>query len=550
MPARDGYDRRAMHASAPSGGEQVRVAEVVAALSLACDLQLALDIEHGLRSTVFALRIGERLGVDEATLADAYYTCLLMYAGCTADVHVRAEVIGGDFETATQNVFPVIFGSSREMLGALTRSVAPGRGPLVRAAEVVRSVPRMVRVMPEIDVACREVAGLLSDRLGVPASVRALADHVDERWDGRGEPGEVQGDELPLATRIAQVARDTDMQHHLGGCERVAAVMRDRAGDAFDPAIAHLVAREAPELCARDDAASAWDEVLAGEPGRPRVLVGEEIDRALTAMGEFADLASPHLTGHSPGVAELAVAAGGHCRLDGADLAVLRRAALVHDVGRTAVPPTIWNKAGPLTPPEWERVRLHPYQTGRILHASSFLGGFADVASAHHERMDGSGYHRGTTAPGLSASARILAAADVYHAMTEPRAHRPALPAAQAADVVADEARAGRLDPDAVQAVLVAAGARPARMERPAGLTEREAAVVGMLARGMQTKQVAHALGISVKTADRHVQNAYAKIGVSTRAGATVFAMEHGLVAWADLAGRPGQRRSPGAISS
>jgi len=184
-------------------------------------------------------------------------------------------------------------------------------------------------------------------------------------------------------------------------------------------------------------------------------------------------------------------------------------------------------------------VRLHPYQTGRVLQASPFLGGLVDVASAHHERMDGSGYHRGATAPALSASARILAAADTYHALTEPRPHRPAVPAAQAADIVADEARAGRLDPDAVQAVLVAAGACPARIERPAGLTKREAEVVGMLARGMQTKQVAVALGISVKTADRHIRNAYGKIGVSTRAGATLFAMEHGLVAWADLASLP-----------
>lgn len=528
-----------MHASAPSGGEQVRVAEVVAALSLACDLQLALDVEHGLRSTVFALRIGEQLGVDEATLVDTYYTCLLLYAGCTADVHIRAELIGGDFETATQNVFPVLFGSSREMLGALTRSVAPGRGRLVRAAEIVRSMPRMVRVMPELDVACREVAGLLSDRLGVPDSVRALARYADERWDGGGEPGEVRGDDLPLATRIAQVARDTDMQHHLGGCERVTAVLRARAGGAFDPAIAALVAETASEICARDDAASAWEEVIAGEPGGRRLLEGEAIDRALTAIGEFADLASPYLTGHSPGVAELAVAAGGRCRLGPSDLAGLRRAALVHDVGRAAVPPTIWGKAGSLTPQEWERVRLHPYQTGRILQASPFLGGLVDVACAHHERMDGSGYHRGMTAPSLSAPARILAVADAYHAMTEPRPHRPALPSGSAADALADEARAGRLDPDAVQAVLIAAGERPPRIGRPAGLTEREAQVVGMLARGLQTKQVAHALGISVKTADRHVQNAYGKIGVSTRAGATLFAMEHGLVAWADLSSTP-----------
>ena len=139
--------------------------------------------------------------------------------------------------------------------------------------------------------------------------------------------------------------------------------------------------------------------------------------------------------------------------------------------------------------------------------------------------------------------ARLLAAADAFFAMGEPRPHRPALEPERAAEALTAEANAGRLDPDAVTAVIEAAGHRAPRLERPAGLTEREAEVVAMLARGLQTKQVAHELGISVKTADRHVQNAYSKIGVSTRAAATLFAMEHGLVAWGELPiGRPPAR--------
>jgi DNA-binding NarL/FixJ family response regulator len=130
---------------------------------------------------------------------------------------------------------------------------------------------------------------------------------------------------------------------------------------------------------------------------------------------------------------------------------------------------------------------------------------------------------------------RVLAAADAYHAMTEPRPHRAPTPPEQAAEELAREAGAGRLDADAVTAGLEAAGQRAPPLERPAGLTEREAEVLGMLARGLQTKQVARALGISVKTADRHIQNAYRKIGVSTRAAATLFAMEHGLIAWGEL---------------
>jgi HD-GYP domain-containing protein (c-di-GMP phosphodiesterase class II) len=234
-------------------------------------------------------------------------------------------------------------------------------------------------------------------------------------------------------------------------------------------------------------------------------------------------------------VAELAAAAAGRCRIDDAGVVALRRAALVHDVGRVAVDPRIWEKAGPLTADELEHVRLHPYHSERVLARSEFLARLAAVAGAHHERLDGSGYHRGAGGAELPLAARLLAAADAYHAMTEPRPHRPAIAPERAAEMLCEQATAGRLDAGAVTAVVESAGQRVPRIERPAGLTEREAEVVGMLARGLQTKQVARALGISVKTADRHIQNAYRKIGVSTRAAATLFAMEHGLVAWGEL---------------
>ena len=156
-------------------------------------------------------------------------------------------------------------------------------------------------------------------------------------------------------------------------------------------------------------------------------------------------------------------------------------------------------------------------------------------AAHHHERLDGSGYHRGATAATLTGPQRLLAAADAFRAKTEPRAYRAAGTFDDAAAYVQEQSRAGRLDPEAVHAVVEAAGMRPEPVVRPAGLTDREAQVIGLLARGLQTKQIARALGVSAKTADRHIQNSYAKIGVSTRAAATVFAMQHGLVAWGEL---------------
>jgi HD-GYP domain-containing protein (c-di-GMP phosphodiesterase class II) len=522
--------------------ERVRAAEVIAALSLATDLGAALPLEHGLQSTLVAMRLAERLGADEETAAQTYYTCLLFYVGCTADAELAAEIFAEDVHG---HFTRALYGSQLEMVRALARALAPAERPApVRAAVVARGLPRAMAATRRHATAFCEVGEMLAGRLGLPAGIRSLFPHVAERWNGKGVPGRARGEEIPLAVRILHVARDATFHRSLGGVELAARVVRDRAGAAFDPAIAAVLVDGADELLAVEPNEPVWDETLAAEPGRGLTLEGEAIDRALGAMGDFADLVSPYLVGHSAGVAGLAAAAARRAGLAAGEVTAIRRAALVHDVGRVAVPTAIWQKRGALTADEWERVRLHAYQSERVLTRSPFLGSLADVATSHHERCDGSGYHRGVPAALLAPPARLLAAADAYHALTEPRPHRPARPPAEAAETLGAEARAGRLDGDAVGAVLGAAGQPSPRIERPAGLTEREAEVVGLLARGLQTKQVARALGISAKTADRHVQNAYAKIGVSTRAAAAVFAMDHGLATWGELpigrtAGRP-----------
>jgi HD-GYP domain-containing protein (c-di-GMP phosphodiesterase class II) len=512
----------------------VRAAEVVAALSLATDLALGMEFEHGIRSTLFAMRLSERLGVDADTAAQVYYVCLLFYVGCTTDAEIAAELFPDDSVVNTY-INPVLFGSSAESMLGMVRALAPPEEPpLHRVVHLARRLPRVARHHRQHLRAICEVAQMLADRLGLPPSVHSLFAHLTQRWDGKG-PGAIRGDEIPLAVRIAHVARDAAFHLDRGGVDLAARIVRARAGGAFDPDVAVLLADQAEEILAVEDGISAWDETLACEPGPVLALAGEAIDRAMAAMGDFADLSSPYLVGHSSGVAALATRAGELCRFDATELSTIRRAGLLHDLGRVAVPVRVWQKAAPLTPHEWERVRLHAYCTERVLARSPFLGAYAALSSAHHERLDGSGYHRGTIAAGLTPSARLLAATDAYHAMTEPRAHREPLPAEHAAGQLAQEVRMGRLDAEAVAAVLEAAGQPAPRLARPAGLTVREVEVLGLIARGLQTKQVARALGISIKTADRHIQNAYSKIGVSTRAAAAVFAMEHGLIAWGEL---------------
>jgi HD-GYP domain-containing protein (c-di-GMP phosphodiesterase class II) len=262
-----------------------------------------------------------------------------------------------------------------------------------------------------------------------------------------------------------------------------------------------------------------------------RRVSGGELDVVLEAMADLADLKSPYLAGHSRGVANLAAEAARVSGLPAAERTILRRAGLLHDLGRVGVSTAIWDKPRRLTATELERVRLHPLLSDRMLARVSALSGPRMIAARHHERLDGSGYPSGLTASVLTPSDRLLAAADVYHAMTEPRPHRPALDAVAAARELRAEVRAGRLDGAAASAVLRAAGHRAAaRRSWPAGLTAREVEVLGLVARGWSNKQIAQHLVLTPKTVSNHVEHIYRKIGVTSRAAATLYTTQQGLL--------------------
>jgi HD-GYP domain-containing protein (c-di-GMP phosphodiesterase class II) len=518
---------------AGSAAEQLRTAEVIGTLCLATDLGMGFPFEHGLHTTVIAMRLADRLGVDRPTAVQTYYGSLLSHAGCTTDAHLAAEVFGGSL---TEHLNPLMYGSSRDVMTGLIRALPdPGASGPARAVQIAQRLPRMVRSSrPAIAANC-EVAGMLAEQTGAPAAVAASLAYLTDRWDGKGPLRRAAADAIPLSMRIVHVAIDAALQRRLAGEEFAARLIGEHAGRGLDPEVAGCVAADAPGLLSFTDGSSVWEEAMAAEPRPWLTLAGEEIERALAAMGRFADLICPYHSGHSGGVAELAAAAAARCGMDAAGTRTVRRAGLVHDLGRVAVSAATWGKPGPLTADEWEQVRLHPYRTERVLSRAAFLAGLTPVACAHHERLDRSGYHRGMSAAELTMPARLLAAADMFHTKCEQRPHRAGMSAGQAAQALAAEAKAGRLDPNALAAVAESAGQRMPRLDRPKGLTGREGQVLALLARGLLTKQVAKALGISVKTADRHVQNIYAKIGVSSRAAATMFAMEHGLVTWGEF---------------
>jgi HD-GYP domain-containing protein (c-di-GMP phosphodiesterase class II) len=444
-------------AESPVVQDQVRTAEVIAALCLATDLGMGLPFEHGLQSTVIAMRLADRLGVDSETASQIYYGCMLFYAGCTADAEFSAQF----FEDGAllRHFSPVMLGTPAQTMTGIVRALASSaRTPPGKAFRVATTLPRAVRGHQDHLTAICEVAMMLSNRLGVPTAVRDLFAHFTERWDGKGQPGVLSGPEIPLPLRVVLVARDATLQRMIGGEEYAASVVQERAGGAFDPEIAGRLVEEANNILAFDDARSAWDEVLAGEPAPRLTLQGDAIDQALAAMGDFADLVSSDLVGHAAGVAQLTSAAALRCGFQTADVVAMRRAALVHDVGRVTISARIWGKSAPLTPDEWEQMRLHAYHTERVLSRSPFLAGLASIATFHHERLNGSGYHRGVSAAALTPAARLLAAADEYHTKTEVRPHRPAMRPSEIADLLGQEVRSGRLDRDSVAAVLEAAG--------------------------------------------------------------------------------------------
>jgi HD-GYP domain-containing protein (c-di-GMP phosphodiesterase class II) len=290
-----------------------------------------------------------------------------------------------------------------------------------------------------------------------------------------------------------------------------------------------FLARSA-DLLAGLDGADPFDQVLAAEPDPVTWVDDDRLVVIARVCGDLADLKSPWLHGHSAAVGDLAGAAAEALGLP--EATEVRAAGHLHDIGRVGLPSRLWTVPRPWTAAERDQARLHAYHSERVLARVPQLAAVAALAGAHHERCDGSGYHRGQRADRLPVGARVLAAADAWRTAVEDRPHRPGLDVDDARRRLEAEARAGRLDADAVAAVLAVVagrGTRPARPNGAAGLTARQLEVLRLVTRGLSNREIGRALGISSRTVDRHVADVYTRIGVTSRAAAALFSIEHGL---------------------
>jgi HD-GYP domain-containing protein (c-di-GMP phosphodiesterase class II) len=507
----------------------VRLAELVAAFSLATDLGFGQPMEHVLRSWLIAASIGERIGLDAGARESLYYVITLAMVGCVAETPELSHWFGDDivFRRDGYDVDLAGFPKRAYAMG----HVALGSPPLERVRRGARLAVSGTSAFERIMVTHCVATGQMADELGLGSDVSDPLQQVFARWDSRGVPAGLGGDAIALPVRLFHLADGVEVAHRTSGVDGALQLARARRGTQLDPSLVDAFCADASDVLDAAEDVADWEVVIEDEPGLQRRLTEDELDAALEAMADFTDLRSPSRVGHSRAVADLAARAAERSGLPENEVRNVRRAGLVHDLGMHGIPGSILDKPGRLTAAESERVRLHAYYTERMLARPPALAQIGSIASKVNERVDGSGYHRGLPGAAIPAAAKILAAADVFAALIEPRTYRPARSKKEATAELSAEVRNGRLAPEAVEAVLAAAGLRRSkRRSGPAGLTPREIEVLILLARGAATKQIARALGITPKTAGTHIERIYSKTGAVSRSTATLFALQHGLL--------------------
>ncbi len=514
----------------------VRRADFLMALAYATDLATGQSRDFALRSCVLAMRLAEAagLGVDERR--KIYHQALLRYIGCNADTHLLASAFGDEI-ALRQDLARTDLGDHSEIgatfVRAFTRFFAD-LPPDELAKAVQQGLSEALQISVPILAGHCEVAQRIAERIGLPEEIRENLGQLYERWDGHGMPRGLKGDAVKLPVRLVTLAQDAIALAEAYGRETMVEKIGKRRGGAYEPELADLFLADVNRFLEDLDEPVDRETILALEP-LPHAVLGEDAcEEAYLAIADMIDMRMPFTFGHSRAVAALAEAAGKCMGLPASDIRDIRWAAYTHDIGELAVPVATWMRSGALTARETDAARLHPYHGERALASLGEEGkAVAALVLRHHERLDGTGYHRYARGNDLSPAARILAAAEAFQTAREPRPHRAALSANAAATKLRSAVREGKLCPEAVEAVLTSVGQSSRREtveRRAAGLTPREIEVLRLIAGGHTAKEAARQLEIAPKTADNHIQNLYSKIGVTTRAAAALYALERGLL--------------------
>jgi len=411
----------------------VSLSEVISAMTFALDLTEGAQPGHALRSCLLGMRLAEAMDVAASVRASLYYALQLKDIGCSNNAARMTQIVGGD-DRAAKAIAKLCdwtrpHRTELRMVRLLWANVLPGKSFLRRAARFARiglTQHRNNRQM--IELRCErgaEIVGMLELGEMAAETVRRL----DEHWNGKGYPDQLKGRQILLTARICSVAQNLDVFAE-DGIEAALAVLRERSGRWFDPEIVRVAEKLHQDgtlwVDARreDHPEKTRRAVMALDPGVPVKMSPERVDRICEAFAGVVDAKSPFTYRHSMRVAEIAVEIAKEMGLDAARVNLVRRAGLLHDLGKLSVPNTILEKTSALNSEEWLVVLQHPGLTRSILERVSSFRRLAAVAGEHHEKIDGSGYPRGLKGEELSVESRVLVVADCYTALAERRPYR------------------------------------------------------------------------------------------------------------------------------
>lgn len=435
-----------------SDAESFRFSEVLSALSFALDLVEGQPEGHTVRSCLIGMKVGDRLGLDAEQSSALFYALLLKDSGCSSNASRMSALFDADDMEAKRKVKTVDWTSTPRAALYAARAVSPGGSLLDKAGKMWTFVVRGKKASRElIQIRCERGAEI-TRLMGFPERTALAIRSLDEHWDGEGHPAGLKGDEIPLLARVCGLAQTVEVFFTARGPDGAEEIARVRSGRWFDPALVEILLAEAGE-------GDLWDLLSGDDPQRQvlrlepedRILEAtpERVDLVARAFGEIIDAKSPFTYRHSEGVARVAVAMAEHAGLGPGERRGLMRASLLHDIGKLGISNRILDKPERLTAEEYAKVREHPRLTYEILARVGPFRPVAETAANHHEKLDGSGYHRGLTAEDLDLPSRILAIADVYDALTAARPYHEPFPKEEVLGILKREAGA-KLDAEAV----------------------------------------------------------------------------------------------------
>jgi putative nucleotidyltransferase with HDIG domain len=435
-------------------GATVAAADVLAALSHALDITEGQPLGHSVRSCIIGMRLGQAHGLSTDALGALYYGLLLKDAGCSSNAARLASLFGSDDQVVKPRMKVVDWDDRLQLALATWRhtGMRESLGSRVRHFVSIAREESMTRDL--IATRCERGADI-ARRLGFPAATQSAIRSLDEHWNGGGHPDGLRGDAIPLLARILNIAQTMEVYWRTEGPEAVEGVLRDRRGTWFDPALADLACDliRDPDLWTSVASPDATSLVAALDPSPGERTLGEAgLDEVAQAFADIIDAKSPFTYRHSSGVAMYALSIGERMGMDAAALTRLRRAGLLHDIGKLGVSNRILDKNGPLDAAERTAIEQHPLHTWEILRRVPCFADFARQAAQHHERLDGTGYPWGLGADELDLPSRILAVADTYEALTASRPYRGGMSVEEALSIV-DARKWRHLDPQVVEAL-------------------------------------------------------------------------------------------------